>query len=413
MNTAPRQLLSVEEYLAELLRLVRPDERTERVQLSEALNRVVATPVASRVGIPGFANSGMDGYAVRYSDVATAPVLLRVVGDVPAGSPEDPPAGPGECVRIMTGAALPSFADSVIPVEDTDAGTGTAGTPTVQVLRVPAFPGAHVRGAGEDIRAGDPVAAAGDLLTPARLGALAAAGRTQVEVRPRPVVLVAATGDELVADGSELRRGQIYESNSVALAAALARDGAQPVRGPVLRDQAEALIDWLDHFAPSADLVVLTGGVSVGAYDVVRDVLTSHAGGTFRHVRMQPGKPQGWGLWPGGTPVVALPGNPLSAALSYEVLVRPILDRLLGTRQVPDATAVAATGWGSPSGRRQLQPVRISSTPDGRLLAEPAHTGGSASHLVTSLAAADGIAIVAEEVTEVVPGDLVSVRLLR
>lgn len=408
MNTGPRELLSVEAYLAELLRLVRPDQRSERVHLSDALNRVVAAPVTSRVSIPAFANSGMDGYAVRYADVAAVPVLLRVVGDVPAGSPEDPPAGPGECVRIMTGAALPGFADSVVPVEDTDAGTGT-----VQVFRVPAIPGAHVRGAGEDISAGDPVAAAGDRLTPARLGALAAAGCTHVEVRPRPVVLVAATGDELVADGAQLRRGQIYESNSVALTAALARDGARPVRGPVLRDQADLVIEWLDHFAPSADLVVLTGGVSVGAYDVVRDVLTSHAGGTFRHVRMQPGKPQGWGLWPGGTPVVALPGNPLSAALSYEVLVRPLLDRLLGCPPLPDLTAVAATGWRSPAGRRQLQPVRISSSPDGRLLAQPAHTGGSASHLVTSLAAADGIAIVAEDVTEVAPGDLVSVRMLR
>jgi molybdopterin molybdotransferase len=350
----------------------------------------------------------MDGYAVRHSDVATVPVTLRVVGEVPAGSGADPAAGPGECVRIMTGAPLPGFADTIVPVEDTD-----AGTEDVQVFRSPAGTGAHVRGAGDDIGAGDPVAAAGDRLTPALLGALAAAGQTRIQVRRSPVVLVAATGDELVTDGAQLRRGQIYESNSVVLAAALLRDGAAPVRGPVLPDRADLLIDWLDRSAGSADLVVLTGGVSVGAYDVVRDVLSSHAGGTFRHVRMQPGKPQGWGLWPGGTPVVALPGNPLSAALSYEVLVRPMLDRLLGTRSPPDLTAVAATGWRSPAGRRQLQPVRIISGPDGRLLAEPSHSGGSASHLVTSLAAADAIAFVAEDVTEVAPGDLLTVRILR
>lgn len=406
-SSAKRKLLDVEEYLAELLRLVRPDERRELIDLPDALGRVLADSISSRVSIPAFANSAMDGYAVRHVDVAATPVRLQVVGEVRAGSALDPAAGHGQCVRIMTGAALPSFADTVVPVEDTDGGTESV---TVQVA--PAALGAYVRGAGDDTRAGDPVAAAGARLTPALLGTLAAAGHTQVVVRPRPVVLVAATGDELVDDGAPLRRGQIYESNSVGLAAAMLRDGAAPLRGPVLRDEAEPMADWLDHFAGSADLVVLTGGVSVGAYDVVRDVLTAHAGGTFRHVRMQPGKPQGWGLWPGGTPIVALPGNPLSAALSYEVLVKPMLNRLLGTQPRPELVAVAATGWRSPAGRRQVLPVRIESGPDGRLLAQPAHTGGSASHLVTSLSSADAIAFVAEDVTQVVPGDLLSVRML-
>jgi molybdopterin molybdotransferase len=226
------------------------------------------------------------------------------------------------------------------------------------------------------------------------------------------VVLVAATGDELVADGSPLARGQIHESNSVVLTAALTRDGAEPLSGRPLRDNPDELAEWLDCTARDVDLVILTGGVSVGAYDVVRDVLTAHAGGTFRHVRMQPGKPQGWGLWPGGTPIIALPGNPLSAALSYEVLVRPLLHRILGSAPGPDLVAVAATGWRSPAGRQQLLPVRLSPFPDGRLLATPAHSGGSASHLVTSLAAADAIAIVAEDVTEIAPGDPVAVRML-
>jgi molybdopterin molybdotransferase len=270
-----------------------------------------------------------------------------------------------------------------------------------------------VRLAGADIAAGDPVAAAGDRVTPGLLGGIAAAGHTRVDVRPRPAVLVAATGDELVADGSALARGQVYDSNSVTLAAALLRDGAATLTGPPLPDRAEELAEWLDRNAGEADLVILTGGVSVGAYDVVRDVLTAHAGGTFRHVRMQPGKPQGWGLWPGGTPVVALPGNPVSAALSYEVLVRPLLHRILGSTPAPDLIAAASTGWLSPAGRLQLQPVLLTSAPDGRLLATPAHRGGSASHLVTSLALADGIAIVGEDVTTVSPGDLVAVRLLR
>jgi molybdopterin molybdotransferase len=407
VTAAPRQSLSVEEYTAELLHLVRPDDRTVVVRLTDAFGRVVAAPTSSQVNIPTFTNSAMDGYAVRFNDVAGAPVVLRVVGDVPAGSPADPAAGAGECVRIMTGASLPTFADTVVPVELTDGGTDC-----VQVRLAPARPGTHVRGVAEDITVGDLVAAAGDRLTPALLGALAAAGHTHVGVRPRPVVLVAATGDELVADGSPLARGQIYESNSVVLAAALMRDGAQVLTRPPLRDNAKDLAEWLDRTAGAADLVILTGGVSVGAYDVVRDVLTAHAGGTFRHVRMQPGKPQGWGLWPSGTPIVALPGNPLSAALSYEVLVRPLLDRIQGTMPRSDLVAVAATGWGSPAGRQQLLPVRLSSDPDGRLLAWPAHSRGSASHMVTSLAAADAIAIVAEEVTEVAPCDRVTVRVL-
>ncbi|MGV8910581.1 MAG: gephyrin-like molybdotransferase Glp [Propionicimonas sp.] len=407
MIVAQRQSLSVEQYTAELLCLVKPDDRIDAVRLLEALGRVVAAPVTSHVSIPAFINSAMDGYAVRFADVAAAPVVLRVVGDVPAGSPTDPAARAGECVRIMTGAPLPTFADTVVPVEHTD-----GGTECVQVRLAPARPGIHVRGVAEDIKVGELVASAGDRLTPALLGALAAGGHTHVGVRPRPVVLVAATGDELVADGSPLARGQIYESNSVVLAAALVRDGAQVLTRPPLRDRAEDLVEWLDRSAGAADLVILTGGVSVGAHDVVRDVLTAYAGGTFRHVRMQPGKPQGWGIWPGGTPIVALPGNPLSAALSYEVLVRPLLDRILGTAGTSDQKAVAAIGWSSPTGRQQLQPVRLSTDLDGRLLARPAHSGGSSSHMVTSLAAADAIAIIPENVTEIAPGDRVTVRML-
>ena len=407
MTPTPRESLSIAEYTAELLQLVRPDGRTLRLGLVEALGRVLAVPMATRVSIPAFANSAMDGYAVRWAEVVAPPVVLKVVGDVPAGCPADPAAGPGECVRIMTGAPLPAFADTVVPVEHTDGGVDW-----VQIRIAPPRTGAHVRGVAEDIAAGDPVAAAGERLTPALLGALAAAGHTVVDVRLRPVGLVAATGDELVADGSPLARGQIYESNSIVLAAALARDGAKPLTGPSLRDRPEELAEWLDRHAEAADLVVLTGGVSVGAYDVVRDVLTAHAGGTFRHVRMQPGKPQGWGLWPGGTPIVALPGNPLSAALSYEVLVRPLIDRILGASRGCDLRAVAAIGWSSPAGRQQLQPVRLSTDADGRLLARPAHSGGSASHMVTSLTAADAIAIVAEDVTEVAPCDPVTVRML-
>ncbi len=402
-----RELLSVEQYQAELLRLVEPDVRVAELPLLQAVGRVLATKVASTVCIPVFDNSAMDGYAVRFADVAQAPTRLLVVGDVPAGSAADPSAGPGECVRIMTGAALPGFADTVVPVEDTEPAVDG-----VVVLRSPVRAGTHVRRAGEDIPAGAHLADAGVVVTPGLAGALAAVGITRVPVRPRPVVAVCATGDELVRDGSPLRRGQIYESNTATVAGTLARHGASVARADLVGDRPEDLVDWLQAASRDCDLVVLTGGASVGAYDVVRDVLSERAHGVFRHVRVQPGKPQGWAVWPGGTPVVSLPGNPVSALLSCELFVQPMLDRILGRQQRPWYTAVANSDWNSPQGRRQLLPVRLRTSPEGTLLAEPAHALGSGSHLVTALAVADGYAMVAEETTAVAAGDRLAVRWL-
>jgi molybdopterin molybdotransferase len=217
------------------------------------------------------------------------------------------------------------------------------------------------------------------------------------------------TGDELVRAGS-LSRGQIYESNSVAVGSLLEHLGASLVRTGLVRDRTEELVAWLDAAAPDSDLVVLTGGASVGAYDVVRDVITA-AGGVFRHVRIQPGKPQGWGVW-GGTPVVCLPGNPVSAVVSTEIFIRPMLDLILGRPATAWHTAVAGSDWSSPSGRRQVLPVTLGTDEAGRLVAVPAHAGGSGSHLVTSLAGADGYAVVPEATTSVHVGDLLSVRWL-
>lgn len=407
--TTHRELLSVEEYLDELFVLLgnaSPLTDTEEVPLAAALGRVLAAPVHAVGDVPAFANSGMDGYAVRHADLATLPATLQVVGAVPAGSGEDPSIEPGQCVRIMTGAPVPTAADTVVPVEITDGGTQTV---TITESREH---GQHVRGAGEDVRAGDLVAASGTTITGRVLGSLAASGTPLVTVRRRPVVAIAATGDELVPPGGSLERGQIFESNGTHLAATLTELGAD-VRPPVvLADDNDAFTAGLDELAAGADLVFLTGGVSVGDFDVSRIVLEQCAESAFRHVRMQPGKPQGWARWR-GVPVIAFPGNPVSTAISFEVFGRPVLDQLLGRETSGGATlAVAGSGWRSPAGRRQLVPVRLSSDDTGRLVATPNHRKGSASHMVTSLAGAHALAVVAEETDAVEPGDLVRVRSL-
>ncbi len=405
---APRELLTLEQYRDEVLALVSPLP-SETVSLDDALGRVLREDVRSRGDVPAFANSAMDGYALRWSELDALPATLRVVGDVAAGSGDDPALPAGACVRIMTGAPVPTAADSVVQVELTD-----EGTETVTIHERPRQgQGAHVRQAGEDLAAGDLVLAAGTMLTARELSAIAAAGHAEVVVGRRPTIGLAATGDELVPPGGDLGRGQIYESNATHLAATITTHGGRPVRRGTIPDEIGAFVAAMDALCTDADLVVLTGGVSVGAYDVARIALGRHAGATFRHVRMQPGKPQGWARWRGRTPVLALPGNPVSAALSFEVFGRPLLDRLLGrlTRPGP-SVAVAGAPWHSPGGRRQLLPVALTTDAEGRLVATPAHRRGSASHMVTSLAGADAIAFVAEDVEQVAAGDLVEIRSL-
>ncbi|MDR1711574.1 MAG: molybdopterin molybdotransferase MoeA [Propionibacteriaceae bacterium] len=388
-----RKLLTMEEYLAEVLALVSPDARSQLVPLGEAYGRVLAAALVSQADIPRFDNSQMDGFAVRFAEVGRP---LRVVGEVNAGDSADVAAGPGECARIMTGAPIPAFADTIVPIEDTDAtGWDDVGA-QITVRRAPERQGAFVRHAGDDIHAGSPLAAAGDVLTPALVAALGAAGIGQVPVRPLPRVAVCSTGDEVVS-------GRVFDSNTCSIAAALARDGAEPTRHAPIPDDPERLRVWLD--AADADLIVLTGGVSMGARDIVRDVLAPV--GEFRHLRMQPGKPQGWAVW-NSIPILALPGNPLSALLSYELFAGPAVFHILGRRQRPWFDAAAGETWDSPPGRRQIMPVVWEG---GRV--RPAHALGSQSHVITSLAAADAIAMVPEDVTRVTPGLRLRVQLLR
>ena len=304
-----------------------------RVQLDAARGLMLAEDVLTLTDTPPFDNSAMDGYAVIRSDLLGAsalnPVTLPVVADLAAGTADNPRLVSGQVARIMTGAAIPDGADAVVPIEDTD-----QGTELVSIIRAPEL-AAHIRRAGEDARAGDRVLAAGSVLWPARVAAAASAGTASVLVYAAPRVAVISTGSELVTPGSPTRRGQIPDSNSFLLAAAVAEAGGIPVRIGAVPDDDDVLRALLADLAGTVDVIVLSGGVSVGAYDVVKAVLKPLGTVDFGPVKMQPGKPQGFGRWPatGNVPgplIFALPGNPVSAYVSFEVFVRPALRRLLG-----------------------------------------------------------------------------------
>ncbi len=432
MPTTDSPMRTLDEHRAAALALAAPLPEVV-VGLDAALGAVLAQDVRTSERLPRWDNSAMDGYAVRADDVrdatAGAPVTLRVVADLPAGTSGTPTVGPGTAARIMTGAPVPPGADTVVPVEDTD-----AGTVTVQVRAAKAI-GSHVRRAGEDASPGDLVVAAGTLLGPAHVAAVASVGVADVPVHRRPRVAVVSTGDELVPPGTPLAHGQIPDSNSWLLAAAVRDAGGEPVRlGPV-GDDPDALRDLLRGLDDDTDVdaVVTSGGVSVGAFDVVKAALRDEPGVDFLPVAVQPGKPQGLGRLPGGTPVFALPGNPVSSFVSFEVFVRPALLRMRGLADVerPTTTAVVDDGWRTPPGRAQVMPVRFVrpyvarddrgtagpaslATSPGTADARPPHVvrataGGSGSHLVARLAVAEGLAVVPAEIEQVAPGDRVTV----
>ncbi|WP_294977970.1 gephyrin-like molybdotransferase Glp [uncultured Microbacterium sp.] len=413
MDLTPATPASVEEHLATVLAAARPLPSLV-VPVADAAGATLAAAATATVDLPPFENSAMDGFAVRAIDVAdataAAPVSLRVVGDLPAGSADDPRLEAGEAVRIMTGSPVPSGADTVVPFEDTVGGLADSLDRAV-VRSAPRCPGAHVRRRGEDTVRGDVVLAAGVPLGPLQLGALAAAGIAHVEVTRAPRVVVVSTGSELVPVGQPLQRGQIPESNGTLLAAQVASAGARVVRRAVVDDEGATLALLLAEVTAgpdAADVVVFTGGVSAGAYEVVRQTVTQMR---FGPVAMQPGKPQGFGV-AGDTLLFGLPGNPVSAAVSFEVFVRPALLALQGRTDLhrPVLRMPAAAGWRTPPARRQYLPVRVDRSEPAGWLAVPASAGGS--HLAGRLGGADGYAVVPADVETVAAGDLVDVMLI-
>ena len=446
------QMIPLEDYVARVLEAIVPLAST-RVALGEAHGRILAEDVSAVVPVPPWTNSAMDGYAVRAAETsgasAQAPVVLPVAGDVPAGAAPTPLA-PGSAQRIMTGAMLPEGADAVVKVEDTDQAPGPHPLPERVEIHAATREGLNVRRAGENVRAGDSVMAAGTRLSAAAVSALASVGLGSVPVAARARVAVVSTGAELRDAGESLAPGTIPDSNGLLLAGLVSEHGADCVSVARSGDSAEELAAVLRRAAAGADLVVTSGGVSAGAFDPLTMLAHAdqHEGAPvhldFVKVAMQPGKPQGHG-WVRAddgrrVPIICLPGNPVSVLVSFTTIVAPALARLADVDSClpdlpgrPTLTARAAAAWLTPPGRRQHVPVRFTEPPTelvagsvagadagdrigahavpdaasdtGASWVRPTHRLGSGSHLVASLPAAQALAVVAAEVESVEVGD--------
>jgi len=402
-------LITVAQHLARVLEVVQPLAPLQ-LGLMDAHGCVLTEDVIAPAPLPAFDNSSMDGYAVRAADVAGAredrPVVLPVTGDVAAGPASPLRVQPGVCVRIMTGAMMPNGADAVVPLEWTDGGVAQVS------IRRAAPVGAHVRAIGEDVAEGEVVLANGTHLGAVQIGLAAAVGRSRLMVRPRPRVVVVSTGSELTEAGAPLAPGRIYDSNSLALTAAAVEAGAIAYRVGIVPDDPRLLASTLEDQLVRADLLVTSGGVSVGAYDVVKEVLSRLGTVGFDKVAMQPGMPQGFGtIGPDATPVFGLPGNPVSALVSFEAFVRPALRKMLGATPIerPRVRAVTSKVLTSPAGKRSFLRVALE-VKKGAYVVTP--VSGPGSHLLAGLSRANALAVVPEDVEKVAAGEPVDVLVL-
>lgn len=388
----------------------------ETLPVGEALGRILAEDVTARLSVPPFTNSAMDGFAVRAQETA-AGVGLPVAADIPAGRTDALTLEKGTAMRIMTGAPLPQGADAVIQVELTEGGPANMApaAPATVTFTDAVAKGANVRRAGKDIAAGQLLFTAGTRLSAAHLSALVSVGCGQVAVSPQLRVGVVTTGEELRGAGEDLKPGQIPDSNSV-LVSGLAREaGASPILRTFHADTVDGFLKDIDAAAGQVDMLVTTGGVSAGAFDVVKAALRER-GVTFTRVAMQPGKPQGFGKV-GQVPILCLPGNPVSVLVSWYLFALPLLGVLAGVDQPAFedrfVRAQVGTGWKRKTGRVQFLPATAREGEDGGTSAQvhvhPASHGGSKSHFVASLAAATGLVRIPADQAEVKPGEEVPV----
>jgi molybdopterin molybdotransferase len=407
-HTGQAAMQSVDDYLSDVLAAIRPLPPRE-LRLDEAVGAVLAEDVTAAWALPPFDNSGMDGYAVLAADVAAAtpqrPVTLPVRGEVPAGDTRRHDLEPGTCLRIMTGAPVPSGADAVVPVEWTDGGSAH-----VTISRA-AEPGSSIRRAGGDAAVGDVLLTAGTRIGPVQLGLLAAAGRGTVTARPSPRITVMSTGNELVEPGQPVLPGQIWESNSRMLAAAAQQAGYPARRHAIVPDDKAAVLTAIGEALDGTDLLVTTGGVSMGGeHDIVKAALQDLGTVSFRKVAMQPGMPQGFGIvGPAGTPIFTLPGNPVSAYVSFQLFVRPAASALqsFGLERGAALSAELTAPVRSPGGRRSyLRGVLDASS------GTVAPVSGQSSHQLASLARANALIIVPEAENGLPAGTIVAVLVL-
>jgi molybdopterin molybdotransferase len=378
-------VIPLDEARGHILERISPLE-TGEVVLGDALGAVVAVDVIASEAVPPFANSAMDGYAVRSTDTIGAPVDLKVVGMIAAGSAPDRAVGAGEAMRIMTGAPMPDGADAVVLVERTQ----TNGDRVTIEIHVES--GTSVRGVGEDVKSGDVVAAAGAVLSPGHLGVLASVGVERVVVHRRPRVGVMSTGDELVEHGP-LARGHIRDSNRPTLLALLEQSGFDAVDLGIVADDEHAVTHALEHAVDACDAVITSGGVSMGDLDFIKVVLDRIGDMRWMQIAIKPAKPLAFGTV-GRVPVFGLPGNPVSSMVSYELFARPALRRMAGHTQLErlHVTATAADGLRRiADGKVHLVRVVATQAEDGSWAVRSA--GGQGSHQLTAMAAANALAI--------------------
>jgi len=407
-------MISVDEALEYVLKHFEPLE-PEEVEILDALDRVLADDVYSDVDIPPFDNSAMDGYAVRAADTVGAstetPVRLRVIADLAAGYTTDLVVEPSTAIRIMTGAPLPTGADAVVRFEDTSERLVKGNRPGDWIeIFSQVVVGENVRPAGEDIRKEELVLPEGTVLRPQEIGVLASLGRARVRVIRRPRVAILATGDELIAIDEPLAPGKIRNSNEYSNAALVQRYGGIPIRLGIARDDMEELTAKIrEGLAQGVDLFLTSAGVSVGDYDVVKDVLGAEGEMHFWQVRMKPGKPLAFGEIQ-GVPVLGLPGNPVSAMVSFEQFARPAILKMLGKTRLrkPTVEAILEEDVKS-SGRRNFKRAVVTKR-NGEYYVSV--TGPEGSGILTSMVKANGLAIIPEGVRHVKAGERVTVQML-
>lgn len=396
-------MITVDQHRADVLELAVSLD-VEQHPLAECVGRTLREDVVAASPLPGFDNAAMDGYAVRAADIAAAPVSLPVAADIAAGATAIGPLPAGAAARIMTGAPVPTGADCVVQVELTD-----GGAKTVRIDQaVPA--GTAIRLAGGDVKAGEMLLTNGQFLTPGRIGLAAAAGRSALAVARRPVVTVISTGAELRTPGTELGTGQIFDSNGPLLSALATVAGAQVERHSCHSDDEREFRTLIMTAAETSDLIITTGGVSAGAYEVVKQVLGAEPGFVFRQVAMQPGKPQGFGRI-GIAAVLNLPGNPVSAAVSFTMFGVPLLNAMAGRRADELGPATRKLPLGQAVKRKPVRQFLRGRLDLGSPQVIPSSKAGS--HMIAGLADADCLIIVPEGEGSLDAGTVVDVVALR